>query len=334
MKRAQKLRLGIFIMVSSLLLLLLIVYFAAQAIFERKDHYFVAYQDVSVSGLEVGSPVKFLGINVGTISEIGISPHDVNTIIVKLALQEDTPVKKDAVADIVSMGITGLKTIEIRGGTQEAEFLPPGGFIQQGSSLQEDITGKAEVIAFKVEQVLNNLQEFTEPANMAAFRETAERISGFADQASQTIASLDEIISENRQDIRQTLITVNKVSDGLDKTSDELYLAVARFNHIMQGDTISEILGNFREISLTLRETNLNELIENLAKATEETQNLLLRVGDDIDKGTESLTENLLLLQETLINLNEASRKISSNPSTLVRRPRMDNAADKLLDGE
>lgn len=332
MKRAQKLRLGIFIMVSSLLLLLLIVYFAAQAMFERKDHYYVAYRDVSVSGLEVGSPVKFLGINVGSIADIGIAPDDVNTIIVKLALQEDTPVKKDAVADIVAMGITGLKTIEIRGGTQEAEFLPPGGYIQQGSSLQEDITGRAEVIAFKVEQVLNNLQDFTEPSNMAAFSETAERISDFANHASNTIASLDEIISENRQDIRQTLMTVNKVSDGLDKTSDELYMAVAKFNHIMQGDTISEILGNFREISLTLRETNLNELIESLAKATEETQSLLLRVGDDIDRGTESLTENLLLLQETLFNLNEASRKISSNPSTLVRRPRLDDAADKILE--
>lgn len=332
MKRAQKLRLGIFIMVSTLLLLLLVVYFGAQALFERKDHYYVAYSDVSVSGLEVGSPVKFLGITVGSIADIGIAPDDVNTIIIKLALQEDTPVKMDAVADIVAMGITGLKTIEIRGGTQEAEFLPPGGYIQQGSSLQEDITGKAEVIAFKVEQVLNNLQEFTEPANMAAFRETAERISEFADQASYTIAGLDEIISENRQDIRQTMMTVNKVSDGLDKTSDELYMAVARFNHIMQGDTISEILGNFREISLTLRETNLNELIESLAKATEETQNLLLRVGDDIDRGAESLTDNLLLLQETLFNLNEASRKISSNPSTLVRRPRLDDAADKMLD--
>ena len=332
MKRAQKLRLGIFIMVSTLLLLLLVVYFGAQALFERKDHYYVAYSDVSVSGLEVGSPVKFLGITVGSIADIGIAPDDVNTIIIKLALQEDTPVKMDAVADIVAMGITGLKTIEIRGGTQEADFLPPGGYIQQGSSLQEDITGKAEVIAFKVEQVLNNLQEFTEPSNMAAFRETAERISEFADQASYTIAGLDEIISENRQDIRQTMMTVNKVSDGLDKTSDELYMAVARFNHIMQGDTISEILGNFREISLTLRETNLNELIESLAKATEETQNLLLRVGDDIDRGAESLTDNLLLLQETLFNLNEASRKISSNPSTLVRRPRLNDAADKMLD--
>ncbi len=332
MKKAQKLRLGIFIFISTSLLLLLILYFAAQALFERKDTYYIAYREVSVSGLEVGSPVKFLGINVGSIAAITIDPEDVNTIIVEIALQEDTPVKEDAVADIVAMGITGLKTIEIRGGTQDADFLTPGSYIRQGSSLAEDITGRAEVIAFKVEQVLNNLQSFTEPDNMAAFRETAERMTAFADQASLSIVQLKEVIMENRDDLRQTMMTANKISSDLDKTSDELHLAVERFNHIMQGDTLSDILANFRDISLTLKQTNLNELIESLAEATTETQKLLLNIGDDIDRGAESLTDNLLLLQETLINLNEASRKISSNPSTLVRRPRIDAAPDKNLD--
>lgn len=332
MKKAQKLRLGIFILVSSLLLLLMIVYFAAQALFERKDSYYIAYRDISVSGLEVGSPVKFLGINVGSITEIGIAPDDVNTIIVKIALQEDTPVKVDAVADIVAMGITGLKTIEIRGGTQEADFLAPGGYINPGTSLTEDITGKAEVLAFKAEQVLNNLQAFTDPENMAVFREVAERITAFADQANNTLLSIDDILAENRDDVRQTLITINHISSELDKTSDQLFFAMSRFNEIMQGDTLSEVLGNFRDISLTLKETQLNELIEELANATRETQLLMLRVGDDIDRGTESLTENLMLLQGTLINLNEASRKISTDPSVLVRRPRFDATPDRLLD--
>lgn len=332
MKKAQKLRLGIFILVSSLLLILLILYFAAQALFERKDHYYVAYRDISVSGLEVGSPVKFLGINVGSIAEIGIAPDDVNLIIVKLALQEDTPVKVDAVADIVAMGITGLKTIEIRGGTQEADFLSPGGYIQPGTSLTEDITGKAEVIAFKAEQVLNNLQLFTDPDNMAAFTETAERITDFANQANQTVLSIGNVVNENREDIRQTMATITKISNKLEKTSGDLTLAMSRFNEIMQGDTLGELLGNFRDISHTLKEANLNELIEELAEATRETQYLMLRVGDDVDRGAESLTENLLLLQNTLINLNEASRKISADPSVLVRRPRLEGTPDRLLD--
>ncbi len=334
MKRAQKIRLGVFILVSSVLLLILIGYFAAQSLFERKEHYYVAYANVSVGGLEVGSPVKFLGINIGSIADIELSPLDFNTVIIKLALQEDTPIKEDAVADIVSMGITGLRTIEIRGGTEEAPFLEPGGYIPAGSSFAEDITGKAEDIYLKLEDVLNNLQIFTHPDNMGSFTRVAEDISEFSVQAGSTVQMFEEVLSENREDVRQSIAAVNRFSGELDKTSDELFMAVARFNEIMQGDTLSEVLANFRDLSITLKETNLNELIEQLAATTAQTQVLLRRVGEDIDRGGEALTENLLLFQYTLNNIYELSRKASANPSVLIRRPRMEDAADRILDGD
>lgn len=334
MKKAQKIRLGIFILISSGLFILLIGYFTARSLFERKEHYYVAYTDVSVSGLEVGSPVKLMGINVGSISDIRISPEDVNVIIIELALQENTPVKEDAVADLVALGITGMRTIEIRGGTQEADFLEPGEYIQPGTSFAEDITGRAEDIAFRLEEVLNNLQMFTHPDNMEAFTKTAADVSAFTNQAERTIMSLDEVIMENREDLRKTIAAANKFTGELDKTSDELFMAMSRFNEIMQGDTLSDILANFRDISLTFKETNLNELIEQLAVTTAETQVLLRKVGEDIDRGGEVLTENLLLLQYTLNNLHEVSRKASANPSVLIRRPRMEDAADRILDDE
>jgi phospholipid/cholesterol/gamma-HCH transport system substrate-binding protein len=332
MKKAQRIRLGIFIMISLLLLLILVGFFTAKKIFEKRDFYYVAYSDVSVSGLEVGSPVKFLGINVGSIAEIYIDPKDVNTVIVKLSLRSDTPVKVDAVADIVSMGITGLKTIEIRGGSQDAAFLREDQYIQPGSSLAEEITGKAEVIAFKVEEVLNNLQAFTQPSNMAMFSETVEKIGLMVDNTSATFENINKLVTENRSDIREIVFATRVLSQQLDSTSYELFSAIGRFNEIMQGDTLTEVLGNFRDVSLTLKETNLNELIEGLAYATLQTQELLLRLGEDIDRGGETLNENLMLLQHTLINLNEVSRKINTNPAVLIRGQSKKGSPDHLLD--
>lgn len=331
MKRAQRIRLGIFILISSLLLLILVGFFTARRLFEQKDFYYVAYRDVSVSGLEVGSPVKFLGINVGSISEIYIDPADVNTIIVRLALRRGTPVKTDAVADIVAMGITGLKTIEIRGGTQEAPFLKEDDFIAAGSSLAEEITGRAEVIAFRVEQVLNNLQEFTEPENMAKVTAAVGSIAELSDNASNAFKLMQELVEENRADLRSTLANAREMSARFDQTSTELLAAAERVNQIVQSDTIGQVLGNIRDISLTLAETNLSELIENLALATLQTQSLLLQISQDLDQGSETLTENLILLQYTLENLNEASRKINANPSILIRGQGQRGTPDRLL---
>jgi phospholipid/cholesterol/gamma-HCH transport system substrate-binding protein len=331
MKRAQRIRLGIFILIGSILLLILVGFFTARRLFEQKDYYYVAYQDVSVSGLEVGSPVKFLGINVGSISEIYIDPSDVNTIIVRLSLRKDTPVKTDAVADIVAMGITGLKTIEIRGGSQDTPFLKEDAYITPGTSMVEDITGKAEVIAFKVEQVLNNLAEFTEPANMEKVTGAIGSISELSDNAALAFQILQELLEENRADLRSTMANARDMSMRFDQTSTELLAAAERVNQIMQGDTIGQVLGNIRDISLTLSETNLGELIENLAVATLQTQNILVQISGDIDRGSETLTENLMLLQHTLENLNEASRKINANPSILLRGQGQRGTPDQLL---
>ena len=332
MKRAQRIRLGIFILIGSILLLILVGFFTARSLFETKDYYYVAYQDMSVSGLEVGSPVKFMGINVGSIAEIYIDPQDVNTIVVKLALRSETPVKEDAVADIVSMGITGLKTIEIRGGSQEADFLKEDTFITAGSSLTEDITGKAEVIAFKVEQVLNNLAEFSEPENLNKWSEAVVKISELADNASDALVMMQEVVVENRTDIRQSIASASEISVNVNQTSAELLAASERVNQIIQSDTIGQMLGNIREISLALSETNLGELIENLAVATLQTQNILIQISRDIESGSETLSENMLLLQSTLMNLNDASRKINANPSILIRGQAQKGTPDQRLD--
>lgn len=330
--RAQKIRLGIFVMISSIMLLLLVGFFTARRLFEKTDAYYVAYSNVSVSGLEIGSPVKYLGITVGSISEISINPKDVNEIIVKLSLKAGTPVKVDASADIVAMGITGLKTIEIRGGSNEADFLEQDQFIQQGTSLVENISGRAEVIAFKVEEVLNNLLLLTTEENLNKIPDAVDKISLMAENANSSLNLVNNVVSENRSDLRLSFQQANQITGTLEQTSQKLYEATSQFNALMQSDTLGEILGNLRDISITLRETKLKELIENLAITTQQTQRLIVKLESDVDKGSQDLEENLRLLKHTLENLEEASRKINADPSILIRGQNSRNLPDKRLD--
>src|SRR5690554_1014810 len=87
--KAQKIRLGIFVLISASLLIFLVVWFTARQLLEKSDTYYVAFSGVSVSGMEVGSQVKYLGIRVGTIADIAIHPEDVTSILVTLALRSE-----------------------------------------------------------------------------------------------------------------------------------------------------------------------------------------------------------------------------------------------------
>ena len=50
--------------------------------------------------------------------------------VVPLSLQAGTPVTEDTVATLQMQGITGLKYIELQGGTNEARRLSPGDKVQ------------------------------------------------------------------------------------------------------------------------------------------------------------------------------------------------------------
>lgn len=329
--REQKIRLGVFLLISSSILLFTIIFFTARKFFEKEDIYFVAYENISVGGLEVGSPVKYLGIKVGTIRDILIDPDNVASVIVELSLKPYTPIKEDAQADISTVGITGLKTIEIRGGSNEAEFLKPGSYIQPGSSITEEITGKAEIIAEKMEKVLNNLQVFTEPENLDKIIGMVDNISALALQAQITIEKVDTVVTENRTDIRETISGFKDITDRLDQSSIMLASTISKIQKTVESDTLGEILDNVRDVTVKLKEADINALIENVTDVASQTQELLKKVDSDLDRSSQDFSESLRLLKMTLENLLETSRKINDDPSILIRGINQKNTPDEDL---
>lgn len=329
--KAQKIRLGIFIVFSASILIFLVVFFTAREIFEKSDTYYVSFKDVSVSGMEIGSTVKYLGIKVGTIADIEIHPNDVTSIIVTLTLKQEVPIKEDAQADITTLGITGLKAIEIRGGSNEAPKLAPGSFIPAGSSLTDDITGKAEVIAEKAEQVINNLLRLTQPDNTAKIMAMVDQYHTLAQNTDRAVIRLDSMINENRADIHSTIRSAREISESLTSSAAALQGTLNRVNNLVENDTINQIMANVWEISETLKETKFRQLIEELAQVASQTQQLLIKVDDDINKGSRDLVESQELIKATLRNLHEASRKINDNPSVLIRGSNTKNLPDNQL---
>lgn len=329
--RSQKIRLGVFLFISLTILLSVIGFLTAREFFEKEDIYYVSYEGVSVSGLEVGSPVKYMGIKVGTIKDIIIDPKDVNNVIIELALKPKTPIKEDVHADITSIGITGLKAIEISGGTNEAEFLEPGSYIEPGSSLTQEISGKAEIIAQKAEKVLNNLQLFTQPDNLDKFTELAGKITALTEQTNQTVIKIDTIVSENRKDLRESITPMKSISQRLDESSQLLQTTMETIHLKIHSDTIDDILTNVRDVSAKLKETDLQKLIVNIATAADQSRQLLLKADNELDRNSQEFTESLNLLRSTLENLNKASMKINNDPSLLIRDKSTKDAPDHYL---
>ena len=70
-EKSQKLRIGIFIIAGTLLMLAVLFFLGLSDMFVEKVTLVTRFNE-SVQGLTVGSPVKYRGVQVGTVSKISI----------------------------------------------------------------------------------------------------------------------------------------------------------------------------------------------------------------------------------------------------------------------
>ena len=77
----------------------------------------------SVSGLALGDPVKFHGVDVGTVKSMALDANDPRLVQVDVRLNKDAPVKTDTKASLKLKGITGVVYVELNGGNAKAQSL-------------------------------------------------------------------------------------------------------------------------------------------------------------------------------------------------------------------
>jgi phospholipid/cholesterol/gamma-HCH transport system substrate-binding protein len=111
----------------------------------------------NIQGLRSGAPVWLYGAEIGKISDISIKE---NGIIVALSLEQkhSKSIYKDAVANIMTMGILGDKFIEIRQGVTKSQLISSGDTINGVGAVDfEQITAAATTTMVETDSVIEQL---------------------------------------------------------------------------------------------------------------------------------------------------------------------------------
>jgi phospholipid/cholesterol/gamma-HCH transport system substrate-binding protein len=281
--KAEKTRLGIFLLGTFAFLAVILFLMVGKKLFTKQVTYFTKLTE-SVSGLELGTPVKQNGVEVGNISDIATDSVDITKSVVFFKVAKGTPMKMDMLASMGSYGITGLKYLEITGGSYSSADVPPGGEVKSEMSTIGKLTSRADSIAYKIDRLLGNVISFTE--------------------------------SQNRQQLEKLIQSSANLSASLDSLAMDV-------NRIKPGKRMDNILSSMETATSTLKtkiqKMEVEQTVHEYRKAAEGMTGVAQKVDLTVLRVQEDLAQSMSNLKETMKNMNTFSRQIKENPSILLR---------------
>jgi len=298
---AQRARLGIFLLVAGGTLIVLLGIITGGKLLERRDTYYIRYRDVSVSGLDVGSQVKYHGVRIGRVDRIAIDPKEVETVVVTISVDHGTPITSDVKAVISALSLTGIKVIELTGGTSAAKVLPVNSEITPAQSTFDLISGKAEAVSEKLELVLTNLATLTGGENQ-------QRLMALIDNTTVILSDVHEILIDNSPRISNAVQNFEYASERL--------AAVAG------SPAIDRVIANLDTTTSEIRGARIGDAVSDLRLALQQARTTLTHIDLTILKGRHDILTSLEVLRESLDSFNEFARTISEDPSLLLRGTR------------
>ena len=320
---AQKVRLGIFVFFSFLTVVAMFLFFFSAALFKKYDHYFINFKDISVSGLDIGSQVKYHGLRIGKIANMEIDMEDVSIIIVDIAVDQGDSIKSDVSAVITPLGITGLMMIELRGGTSQAPYLKPNDFLKTGSSLTASISGKAEVIVEKLELVLNNLIEITGPANR-------DNVALILESSASSLDITRRYLKKNEKTFQELTVNLNEAVINARYLLSDMRTTAHKIEEIATSDAFNETFVNLADITRAMKKVNWDSTMLSLQDAVINLDNLLSDMNRNADEAESDVLQSIAQIRQITEELSEFTRKINNNPALLLKGANRDDAKKEL----
>ena len=291
--RSQRARLGVFVAAGAVVLVFFFSLAVGVKLTERMNRFHAYFKGESLSGLEQGAQVKYSGVPVGKVEKISYDPKDLSRVRVVLAVQADFPMKADMSAATGLMGITGLKYIEIMGGTSASPGLKNGAEIPTRTSLISSISGKAEAIAAKVELLINNLNQLTNPDSLKSVRLMLDNVAGITGDVRALTAGLGPRIDSMAASAGQVMGKVDGIAGNVRSITGS-------FEGALSGGRAASTISSVDSAALALK----------LAA-----QNLSMIVK----QSHEDFSVSMRNLREASENVNQVTQLLLENPSLLLR---------------
>jgi phospholipid/cholesterol/gamma-HCH transport system substrate-binding protein len=290
---------GAFVLAVALVAALFVYWYSGTRVHRTYQRYEI-YFNGSVSGLEQGAAVRYLGVRVGRVVEMRIDPRDAGRVEVIAAIESTAPISPRTVAELNLQGVTGLLYIDLQESAQAAQPSVP--------SIQYPVIRAA-------------------PSQFDVFMAQLPRLSA---AAGGVIERLNRLLSDHNID------DVSRSLDNLSQASSALPQTVSSVNALLvQLRTATAELGATAKSARNVMATagpqvvstvqRLQTVADNLSQATDQLDKMIAENRADVRSFTRaSLPEIESFVREgraAAKSIRQLSASLRQNPSQLLYQP-------------
>jgi phospholipid/cholesterol/gamma-HCH transport system substrate-binding protein len=259
-----------------------------------------------VSGLTLGGPVFYLGVNVGSVRTMDIIAGNPMRVRVNAEVLKSAPINAGTYASLAFQGITGVAVVKLNadpGDHGALQIDPVGGFLvipvrDVGFSA---LLAKAPDIIEKLDSILVRVNQILGDENRAFVNNILEDVATFTGALAaneQTIAEIPVLLKQTIEELQSTLVQINSMAVNLQPGMEST-------------------LVNLEQTSL-----NLAEMTDRLEAWTADNDGEMSEfMGNGLGQVPVLIDEARLAVRE----FNKLVKDLRENPSKLVYKPNEDS---------
>ena len=318
-----KFSVGLFLIIGIAVVIIGVIWLGMSHYFEE-GRFLVAYFDESVQGLDKDSPVKYRGVHIGRVHQIGVAPDGRLIEVVMLIESEIQPQQeiRNIVAKLKSVGITGLMFIELEQlGDRPPDVAPPFEFDPPYPTLPTRASEIAKL--FKgIEDVIELFRALDAEAITAQLTQALQSINKTIEEAriETLISDVHDSVTNFQKMVepapfRHMLTSIDDAADSVEKMADNADGGIDEIRRAVNGlDSVISASGeDIRQIT-----ADLNTSAKQFKLAVQTATGLLSNTDRQLASVQQQIIDTLQRIERATNTMNRFLELIASQPSQLV----------------
>jgi phospholipid/cholesterol/gamma-HCH transport system substrate-binding protein len=214
----------------------LFVYWYSDSREHRDYNRYEVYFTGSVSGLDKGAAVRYLGVGVGRVVDMRVDTRNPNRVQVIVDIDATTPISDSTVAELQLQGVTGLLYIDLR--QDHSNTLPPAvesmryPVIRSAPSRFDVLLASLPKLVGAADELVERGERLLSDENLAAVSRAVNNIDRAAASLPQTLHETQGLVEQLRSASGDLSASARTARETLETLGPEVRTAAARLHTI------------------------------------------------------------------------------------------------------